>query len=108
VLVQGLSSRISTVLLSRPLYALLHESPSLSILFVEENSDIGMEGWAAVGRALSSKRNFKNLNLCEERGNASSSDPDYPGTDWVDYADLTRSSLRLPTHFLGFSRTALF
>jgi hypothetical protein len=36
-----------------------------------------MEGWVVFGRALSSKRNLKKLDLGEERGNASSSDPDH-------------------------------
>jgi hypothetical protein len=42
----------------------MHESPP-SILFVVGNRGIGMEGWAAVARALSSKRNLKNLDLGE-------------------------------------------
>jgi hypothetical protein len=41
-------------------------------LFVGGNNGIGIEGWAAVGRALSSKKNLKKLNLGEERGNESS------------------------------------
>jgi hypothetical protein len=75
VLVQGLLGRISAVLLSRPLSALFHESPSPFILLVGDNSCIEKEGWAAVGKALLSKRNFKKLDLSEERGNESSSDP---------------------------------
>jgi hypothetical protein len=44
------------------------------MLFVDCNWSIGMEGWVAVGRALSSKRNLKMLGLGEERGNESSCD----------------------------------
>jgi hypothetical protein len=36
-----------------------------SILFVGRNRRIGMEGWAAVGRALPSKRNLRKLDLGE-------------------------------------------
>jgi hypothetical protein len=44
----------------------MHSSPSPSILFVGSNSGIEIEGWAAVARALSSKRNLKKLDLGEE------------------------------------------
>jgi hypothetical protein len=37
------------------------------LLLVGSNRGIGIEGWAAVGRALSSKRNLKKLNIGEER-----------------------------------------
>jgi hypothetical protein len=47
----------------------MHESLSPFILFVDDISGIGMEGWAAVGRALSSKNNLKKLDLGEEREN---------------------------------------
>jgi hypothetical protein len=50
----------------------MHESPPPSILFVGGNSGIGMEGWAAVGLALSTKRNLKKLYLGDQRGNESS------------------------------------
>jgi hypothetical protein len=43
----------------------MHASPTPSILFVGGNRGIGMEGWEAVGIALSSKWNFKKLDLCE-------------------------------------------
>jgi hypothetical protein len=46
------------------------------MLFVGNNSDIGKEGWAAVGRALSSKKNLKKFDLSEFRGRVSSTDPD--------------------------------
>jgi hypothetical protein len=45
------------------------------------NGGIGKEGWAAAGRALSLKRNFKNLNLGEERGRI---------IVWGYYSDMTR------------------
>jgi hypothetical protein len=51
------------VLLSWPLSALL--LIHFFVLFVGGNKGIGVEGWAAVGRALSSKRNLKKLDLCE-------------------------------------------
>jgi hypothetical protein len=50
----------------------MHESPPPSILFVGDNRGIRMEGWAAVGRALSSKRNLKKLYLGEEIGSCHS------------------------------------
>jgi hypothetical protein len=53
----------------------MHESPPPSILFVGYNRGIGVEGWVAVARALSSKKNLKKLNLGEERRNESSCDP---------------------------------
>jgi hypothetical protein len=37
------------------------------LLLVGYNRGIGIEGWAAAGRALSSKRNLKKLNIGEER-----------------------------------------
>jgi hypothetical protein len=54
---------------------MLSSSPP-SILFVGWNSGIEMEGWAAVGMALTSKRNLKKLNLGEQIENASTSDRD--------------------------------
>jgi hypothetical protein len=77
VLVQGLSGRISAVLLSLLSCSYMHSSPPPCILFLAGNCDIGIEEWAAVGRALSSMRNLKKLYLGEERGNESSSDPDH-------------------------------
>jgi hypothetical protein len=46
-------------------------------LLVGDNRDIGMEGWAAVGRALSSKKNLKKLDLSKLRGGVSSTYPDH-------------------------------
>jgi hypothetical protein len=40
-----------------------------SNLFVGNNRDMGMEGWAAVGRALSSTTKLRQFNLGNERGN---------------------------------------
>jgi hypothetical protein len=48
----------------------MHESHSPSILLEGSNCGIGKEGWAAVGRALSSNKNLKTLYLGEERRNA--------------------------------------
>jgi hypothetical protein len=44
----------------------MHAGITSSILFVADNRGIGMEVWAAVGRALSSKRKLKKLALGEE------------------------------------------
>jgi hypothetical protein len=55
----------------------MHASPPPSILLVGYNSGIGIEGWVAVGRALSSKRNLKKLNVGEKGRNESSCDPVY-------------------------------
>jgi hypothetical protein len=64
----------------------MQTSPSPSVVFVGYNSGIGLEGWVAVGRSLSFKRNIKKLDLGEERGNASSADLTAIG---LDDADLT-------------------
>jgi hypothetical protein len=55
----------------------MHESPPSCILFLGWNKGIGMEGWAAMGRALSSKKNLKKLALGKESVTESSSDPDH-------------------------------
>jgi hypothetical protein len=52
----------------------MRESPS--ILFEANNRHIGIEGWAAVGRALFSKKNFKKLDLGKESVNESSYYPE--------------------------------
>jgi hypothetical protein len=44
---------------------LLNHASIKSSLFVGGNSDIKMEGWAAVGKVLSSKKNIKKLYLGE-------------------------------------------
>jgi hypothetical protein len=44
----------------------MHTGITSSILFVGDNRGIGIEGWAAVGRALSSKKKLKKLALSEE------------------------------------------
>jgi hypothetical protein len=41
----------------------MHVSPPLSILFVGGNIGIGMEGWTALAKALSSKRNLKKIDI---------------------------------------------
>jgi hypothetical protein len=58
-------SHFSDVLLSRRLYALYSHPSSPFNFFIEYISGIDMEGWVAVGRALSSKKNLKKLGLCE-------------------------------------------
>lgn len=64
---------LSAVLPSRPFSA--HSHPCTVCLtfnlFIGENSSIGMEGWAALARVLSSQRNVKKLVLGEWRGNES-------------------------------------